>query len=73
MRKRVEQFWDEIARVESDFGLYVVHGAKEGSLVINSDSDIVAVISAAGELHVLSDHEFEAANRCPVVSRKFEI
>jgi len=71
--KAVEAFWQGILDLESKHGLYIVHGGKEGSIIINGDSDVVAIVAISGELHVLSDDEFKAINRCPVVSRKFEI
>jgi hypothetical protein len=72
-RKRIEKFWEELAQVESDFGLYLVHGYKDGSLVIDGNSDIVAAVTHGGELHILSENEFKEANRSALVSGKFEI
>jgi hypothetical protein len=72
-KKQVEKFWGEIAQVESDFGLYMVHGYKDGSLIIDHESDIVAIVNHGGELHILSDNEFKDANRSVVVTGKFEI
>jgi hypothetical protein len=72
-KKQIEKFWEELAQVESDFGLYLVHGYKDGSLVIDGNSDIVAVVTHGGELHILSENEFKEANRSALVSGKFEI
>jgi hypothetical protein len=71
--KAIEKFWEELAQVESDFGLYLVHGYKDGSLIIDGNSDIVAIVNHGGELHILSENEFKDANRSVVVSGKFEI
>lgn len=69
MKGRIEEFWQRICDLETEYELYLVHG-KQGSVLINADSDIVAHVSTSGELQVLTHDEFTAANRRTLVSGK---
>lgn len=73
MKTRVSTFWDRICDAETEYELYIVHGSKHGSIIINSDSEIVAYVTQNGELHELSDEQFKQANSGALVTRKFEL
>lgn len=72
MKSRIDAFWQEICDLETEYEMYLVHG-KEGSILINSDSDVIATVSTSGELKVLNDDEFAQANRRALVTGKFGI
>lgn len=73
MKTQVSQFWERICEAETDFELYIVHGSKHGSIIINSDSEIVAYVTQNGELNELTNEQFEQANSGALVTRKFEV
>lgn len=73
MKSQVSKFWERICDAETEYQLYIVHGSKHGSIIINSDSEIVAYVTQNGELHELTDDEFEQANSGVMVTRKFEV
>lgn len=73
MKTRIEMFWKRVCDAETEYELYIVHGSKHGSIIINSDSEVVAYVTQNGELNVLTDEQFKQANSGAVVSRKFEI
>lgn len=69
----IEMFWERICKAENDYELYIVHGSQHGSLIINAESDVVAIVAHNGELRILDETEFKDVNRGAVVSRKFEL
>lgn len=73
MKSQVNQFWERICEAETEHELYIVHGSKHGSIIINSNSEIVAYVTQNGELHELNDEQFEQANGGALVTRKFEV
>lgn len=73
MNSRVTEFWESLSELETEYELYIVHGSKHGSIIINSDSEIVAYVTQNGELHELNDEQFEQANGGALVTRKFEV
>lgn len=73
MKTKVGFFWEKICDLETDYELYIVHGSKHGSIIINSDSEIVAYVTQNGELNELDDEQFKQANSGAVVTRKFEV
>lgn len=73
MKSQVSQFWERICDAETEYQLYIVHGSKHGSIIINSYSEIVAYVTQNGELHELNDEQFKQANGGAMVTRKFEV
>ena len=73
MTSQVTEFWESVSDLETEYQLYIVHGSKHGSIIINSDSEIVAYVSQQGELQELTDEQFKQTNGGVVVTRKFEI
>ena len=73
MKTQVSGFWERICDLETEYQLYIVHGSKHGSIIINSDSEIVAYVTQNGELNELDDEQFKQANGGAVVTGKFEV
>lgn len=73
MNSRVTEFWESLSELETEYELYIVHGSKHGSIIINSSSEIVAYVSQQGELQELTDEQFKQTNSGVVVTRKFEV
>lgn len=69
----IKMFAERLDDLQEDFGLWLVHGYEERSLLIDHNSNIVGYIGMDGSVAALDKDEFEEINRRIVVTGYIEV